>query len=445
MNLSHVGMYSNICAADDRLWIQRVPPKPPRPPRAANRKRKAPAKKAARASTSRVVVESEPEPEPEPELESDDEPSSKRRRTTRSGGRSSRAQAKESTPTTRRGTRRAKLQANKKLDAQAKELAEYQRQAALLASASPSRSSGRATRSTRGSTNAQANAANNASGSGRRGATAVGTRASARLRGREDDEDDEEWQQIPDDWLNDPAEDELPAGSNHRRTRGKTRAAAANKGKGRARMRVRVVVEDDEEGEEETEEDELKHLAEQAGLESDGESSVLTELSDEPEENGQGGEDADADADEELAEPESTTARATGVATPAKADSEPRNTRAKGKKQLPEEPESEQKEVFEEPQIPLPPGFVEWEAVSLTDSVSGWLVCADMCVQLAVTLFEWEHVAEPFEKATHYLEKALYKVLSQTIVPDVTERLRVSYLPSFHGCRTQKVFHALGN
>ena len=41
-------------------------------------------------------------------------------------------------------------------------------------------------------------------------------------------------------------------------------------------------------------------------------------------------------------------------------------------------------------------------------------------------MFEWEHVAEPFEKATHYLEKALYKVLSQTIVPDVTERLRVS-------------------
>jgi hypothetical protein len=42
-----------------------------------------------------------------------------------------------------------------------------------------------------------------------------------------------------------------------------------------------------------------------------------------------------------------------------------------------------------------------------------------------VTLHEWEHIAERFAKATHYLEKALYKVLVNEIVPIVTEELRV--------------------
>ena len=42
-----------------------------------------------------------------------------------------------------------------------------------------------------------------------------------------------------------------------------------------------------------------------------------------------------------------------------------------------------------------------------------------------MTLSEWEHVADPFEKAAHYLEKALYKMLTQNIVPEVTATLRV--------------------
>ena len=41
-----------------------------------------------------------------------------------------------------------------------------------------------------------------------------------------------------------------------------------------------------------------------------------------------------------------------------------------------------------------------------------------------MTLSEWEHVADPFEKAAHYLEKALYKMLTQNIVPLVTADLR---------------------
>jgi hypothetical protein len=43
-----------------------------------------------------------------------------------------------------------------------------------------------------------------------------------------------------------------------------------------------------------------------------------------------------------------------------------------------------------------------------------------------VTLYEWEHVAKRFEKATHYTEKALYKVLAVDIVPVITAELKVS-------------------
>jgi len=41
------------------------------------------------------------------------------------------------------------------------------------------------------------------------------------------------------------------------------------------------------------------------------------------------------------------------------------------------------------------------------------------------TLYEWDHIAELFEKATHYSEKALYKILVNEIVPGVTEEMRV--------------------
>ncbi|KAF7967287.1 hypothetical protein HWV62_35003, partial [Athelia sp. TMB] len=43
---------------------------------------------------------------------------------------------------------------------------------------------------------------------------------------------------------------------------------------------------------------------------------------------------------------------------------------------------------------------------------------------IAVTLYEWEHVAEPFEKATHYTEKALYKVLTVDIAPSIVAELK---------------------
>lgn len=53
----------------------------------------------------------------------------------------------------------------------------------------------------------------------------------------------------------------------------------------------------------------------------------------------------------------------------------------------------------------MPSDFIEWETI-------------------AVTLYEWEHIAERFEKATHYSEKALYKVLTVDIVPVITAELK---------------------
>ena len=39
---------------------------------------------------------------------------------------------------------------------------------------------------------------------------------------------------------------------------------------------------------------------------------------------------------------------------------------------------------------------------------------------------EWEHIVERFENATHYSEKALYKLLKNHIVPGVVADLQVS-------------------
>jgi hypothetical protein len=45
--------------------------------------------------------------------------------------------------------------------------------------------------------------------------------------------------------------------------------------------------------------------------------------------------------------------------------------------------------------------------------------------KIAVTLTEWERVTDRFVGSTNYQEKALLKLLSSSIVPAVTEHLRV--------------------
>ncbi|KAF6757139.1 hypothetical protein DFP72DRAFT_248163 [Ephemerocybe angulata] len=157
----------------NRLWIQRSPPKPP------TRKRK---RKAA----------AEPEPKGRNASKAG---SAKRQRVTKAQPAKTKAKAAvvAAPPTpTGRSSRAAKEQAKVKLDAQAKALAEFNRQAAATSSVSVS-ASGRATRS-RGQAAAKAAPAPSPRKS-------AGTRISSRLRSLQDDG----WQAVPEEWLNESA------------------------------------------------------------------------------------------------------------------------------------------------------------------------------------------------------------------------------------------------
>ncbi|OJA10917.1 hypothetical protein AZE42_08233 [Rhizopogon vesiculosus] len=287
----------------DRLWIQRQPPRP-------TLKRKRPAtsntsKYTSRKSSSankRQRVDLEPEPTTSPATP------------TRSSRRRNQAHAQNSSPSSSRGTRAAKSRANQKLDAQAKDLAEYQRQMARSksANATPRRPSG--------------------------------IRVSARLRGALTD--NEEWQEVPEEWL---------AGVHEGQERdGKTVP------KTKARLKT--------------------------GLESDEESiSDLTELSEDENTNERAvQEEVNTDENEEAC-----------VKDEVEAESVP----------LPDKTSSKVYVNGEDEDFPPPEDFIEWETV-------------------CVILEEWENFPEQFEKATHYAEKSLYKVLTQNIVPVVTAELR---------------------
>lgn len=174
---------------------------PPRPPRTNNnnlKRKRTDAKgsksksKANSASTKRVRLHVEPPP-----------------------AKSAKGKGKApelSTSANGRGGRAAKTQAKAKLNAQAKELEELNRQAAVLA-----RGQSGAIRSSRrhgGDTPVTISIP------GRGGASAarpLGTRLSARLRGTEE----EEWQAVPDEWLDN--------GSSSRRAKGKSSKEALPK------------------------------------------------------------------------------------------------------------------------------------------------------------------------------------------------------------------------
>ncbi|KAH9902514.1 hypothetical protein C8Q73DRAFT_633744 [Cubamyces lactineus] len=438
----------------DRLWIQRVPPKPPRA-----RKRKRPAPTPKKASTSNTAAAESSD------NDSDDEPVSRSKRTrtqssaaksssqaqsrSQANGRATRAsrrQTRASSPAPElsspgKSTRAAKVQANKKLDMQAKELAEFQRQAAREAKAHASpRASRRAPPSP--------------------AKRAVGTRVSARLRrstrgatDEDGDDDDAEWQEVPDEWLKG---DENPTPSRRssartRATKGKARAVEEDEDEDDAEADAEEADEADADGETDAggEKDAVQddeqdagdvagngnadghELLQKAGLESDAESD-LTDLSEDPQKPEQEDvqmaepKDDDNSSEEAPAPAKSRNARtrarkSTGGGSRRKSARQTRKAppRTRERKVLlkedvqpdpqeeePREDEQEQPPPEDEPAAPeLPADFVEWEAI-------------------AVTLPEWEHVADRFANATHYLEKALYKTLTQHIVPVVTAELR---------------------
>ena len=300
----------------DRLWIQRSLPKPPRP---VKRKRAAPAKKPKpKPSLSKAVEEdSESDSDVEPE------PPAPAKRTRTANGRASRNKAKPDESTSSgRGARAAKLKANKMLDVQAKELAEFQRQAALLSS--PSRS-GRGTRSTRTSTRGQTQ-----SSPSKR--PVLGTRTSARLRGPPNDSDDE-WQQVPEEWLK-GERDRSPPPSRRTRSKGKAKA---------------------EQEEQEVEES----VAEAAGLDSDA-ISELTELSDDPQ-----------DPDEQIEEPNGLPTESIKTVTEPTDNAVAGRKTNKAKKGIITPEEVVEPIEYLPPPAAIPEGFVEWEAVRRLHIVRG--------------------------------------------------------------------------
>lgn len=265
----------------------------------------------------------------EAEYISDEEPKSSKRKRVQTrpptNGRTSRSRSKKSPtqaaaePSSGKSPRAAKLQANRKLDAQARELEEYRRIAA--AENKPG------SRTTRQSTS-QAEPSRRSP----RKPTVMGTRASARLRGSV--AEDDEWQPIPDEWLREKLDGEAPSRSQASRRKGKRKA-------------------------EEVPVEEAK-----TGLESDAESSALTELTELPEE-----ELAEETTEELVEDVQEAPSRKTktrsnkrrrvrnATSVVEEAEGEP----------VAEDSAAEELEPKEPDQPALPEDFIEWETVRSHD------------------------------------------------------------------------------
>ncbi|KAN0093108.1 hypothetical protein V8E55_003892 [Tylopilus felleus] len=293
----------------DRLWIQREPPRP-----SLKRKRKP-------GGNSRNVTKKQSQSSTAKRQRIDQ---SSRPVERSSVTRSTRSKVQSQPSPSPREGRAAKMRANQRLDAQARDLAEFRRQMTSSRTRTASMNPRKYT----------------------------GVRISARLRGAA--VEDDEWQEVPDEWL-----------------------AASDTHKGCAKDAPPSPLPSSKKG--------MK-----TGLESDDSSiSELTELSD-------GEDDAEGETEEE--EAKETSLLDTEVANPASAGED-----------TDVEAEDQQDQVANpvDPSTTPPPpdDFVEWETI-------------------CVTLKEWESFGEQFEKASHYAEKALYKVLTQHIVPMVTAELR---------------------
>lgn len=282
------------------------------------------------------------------------------------------------------------MQASVKLSAQAKELAELQRQAAL-----ESRRSGKRV--------FVSPSPPQRSSSGR----AMGTRMSARLRGVS--QGDEEWQEIPDEWLKEPNEaEEDGSASGSERLDGEAEMDQHNDPDPSPELEPEAVPDPD------TDTQRTK-----TGLESDDDAvSELTELS-------------------ENSPPATILVSPFKARKSSKKGSSSRRKTSRSKRQslvvddvVPPVQPSEEVEPEEEiePEWHPPDDFVEWETVRVFFSVdcTGGLDDS-LSAQICVTLYDWEHICERFEGATHYTEKALYKLLSQHIAPEIIAELRVSH------------------
>ncbi|KAH6913234.1 hypothetical protein BKA70DRAFT_1558612 [Coprinopsis sp. MPI-PUGE-AT-0042] len=192
----------------DRLWIQRATPKPAN----KKRKRKDPPVKKGKASAKQKPA--------------------KRRKTQAAADSVSKA-PQPATPNGR--SRAAKEQAKAKLDAQAKALAEFQRQQATQSS------SARSTRATRGSKAAPPEPPKPS-----------GTRTSSRLRHLQDDG----WEQVPDEWLE--SDSQKPSTRSSKRAKTGLESDYDESASELTELSEDENGEDDEEQQEEDEEEEVK-------------------------------------------------------------------------------------------------------------------------------------------------------------------------------------------
>ncbi|KAH9999208.1 hypothetical protein BJV74DRAFT_176427 [Russula compacta] len=355
----------------DRLWIQRDIPKPPR----KLKRKRAPTKRKPKRPTILLDDESDSPPAPKKSKVVSTVRSSTMKTPTitpKTPTRSTRTRRPPSSPEdlgpiTSRGPRAAKMQASVKLSAQAKELAELQRQAALESRRSGKRvfvSPSPPRRSSSGRT--------------------MGTRMSARLRGVS--QGDEEWQEIPDEWLKEPNEAEEDGG-----------ASGSERLDGEAEMGQHSDPDPSPELEPEAVPDpDTDTQRTKTGLESDNDTvSELTELS-------------------ENSPPATILVSPSKARKSSKKGSSSRRKTSRSKRQslvvddvVPLVRPSEEVEPEEEiePEWRPPDDFVEWETI-------------------CVTLYDWEHICDSFEGATHYAEKALYKLLSQHIAPAIIAELQ---------------------
>jgi hypothetical protein len=348
----------------DRLWVQRPIPSTPRLSKSKTRVKPTPKSKSkARPTSQSQSLKRKRGAAPPPS------PSNYKHKRPRLQDSPSHITLDSVSGTGR--SREAKARANIKLDAQAKDLVEFNRQAAALARSQSGLRSSRPVASTWMAGNTTA------SRKGKESDRPMGTRVSARLRGVRD-ADDGEWQAVPQEWL---IGDE-----------GKMDNAKGKEDEGSW----------------------LHDVAAKTGLERQGsESSDLTELS----ENGSAAANDDDDDggvyevfQEEQEEFEQNEVKQEEMSEATK----PMDDR--GLEVLPA----------------LPEGFVEWETVRVSIRFNRYpLTCFE---QICVTFYEWEHIAERFAKATHYLERALHKVLVNNIVPDVTAELRVNKSLPFSFC-----------
>jgi hypothetical protein len=226
---------------------------------------------------------------------------------------------------------------------------------------------------------------------------------SARLRGVA--QVDDEWQEIPDDWLKDRNDGEEDGGaSGSERLDGEAEVGQSNDPDPRP--------EPEPESRPDPNTDTQRT---QTILESDDDAvSELTELT-------------------EISPPATVLASPSKTRRASKKSSSSRRKTSRSKHHQVDESEFMEQPLEEvepeeeiEPEWRVPDDFVEWETVRAFSAECAGAFDNSVSVQICVTLHEWEHICERFEGATHYAEKALYKLLSQHIVPAIVAELQVS-------------------